>query len=75
MNFVTGRFSAEVLHREGKVLTGFSMDDCHVDGAGGTRLAVRWGEKAIVPAWPEGMVKLRFKLYQGSFFGYRWSNA
>jgi len=75
VSFSTGRFSAEILGREGKVLTGFSTDDCRVDGTDGTRLAVRWGEKATVPASPDGIVKLRFKLYQGSLFGYRWSNA
>jgi len=75
VSFPTGRFSAEILDREGKVLTGFSTDDCRVDGTDGTRLAVRWGEKATVPPSPEGIVRLRFKLYQGSLFGYRWSDA
>ncbi len=75
VSFPTGRFKVEVLDREGRIREGFEAAESRVEGRDGTRLKVRWGEKTAVPPAQNGFAKLRFMLYQGSFFSYRWSDA
>ena len=74
-SFPTGRLSVEVLDETGAPIDGYSSEDCRVDGTDGIRLAVRWEDRESVFIKTHRQVKLRFNLYQGSLFSYRWSAA
>jgi hypothetical protein len=75
VRYPNGRFSVEVLDREGRPLEGYGVNECHIEGKDGVRLKVQWGERITVPASSEGYLKLRFNLYQGALFAYRWADA
>ena len=74
-SYPTGRFTAEVLDDTGEPIECYRADDCKVEGKDGTRLKVRWKNGASVYSKKNKYIKLRFHLYQGSLFSFRWSDA
>jgi hypothetical protein len=73
-SFPAGRLSVEVLDANGAVLPGYGADDCTVAPPGEIRTPVRWRNKPTIRTSATSIM-LRFNLYQGSLFAYRWADA
>jgi len=64
-----GELRVEVLDAEGKVISGFSRDDCDAMSADNVDQIVTWRGK---PAWPDGAdpVRLRFVMRMASLYSF-----
>ncbi len=71
----TGYFAAEILRADGSPVEAYGRDAGRIESADAVRHRMSWGERDTVAPVPGGECRLRFSLYQGSFFSYRWSKA
>ncbi len=71
----SGYFSAEVLHSDGKPIEKYEQDKNYLEKVDMVRHRVKWKNSTTVAPTSEGLCRLRFTLYQGSFFSYRWSKV
>lgn len=64
-----GSLKAELLDAEGKVIEGFSAEDCIAVSGDGVKLPVRW-KNADLAAWKGQTVRFRFLLTNGSLYAF-----
>ena len=64
-----GSLKAELLDAEGKVIEGFSAEDCIAVSGDGVKLPVRW-KNADLAAWKGQTVRFRFILTNGSLYAF-----
>ncbi|MCK4418146.1 MAG: hypothetical protein KAV99_08255, partial [Candidatus Latescibacteria bacterium] len=71
----SGYFCAEVLHAEGTPMQGYGSDLGRLEVVDVLRHRMSWGNRTVISPAADGLCRLRFTLFQGSLFSYRWSRA
>ena len=71
----TGYFAAELLHADGTPIEGYGPEAGRLEAVDDIRHRMAWGDRTSVAPAADGLCRLRFTLYQGSLFSYRWSPA
>jgi len=71
----TGYFCAEVLHSDGTPMDGYEPDLGRLEAVDVLRHRMSWGNRTVVNPVASGLCRLRFRLFQGSLFSYRWIKA
>lgn len=66
---VTGSLKVEVLRENGKVLPGFSRNECEAIRSDGTDLQVSWKDNKLLPDVPEP-IRLRFILQNAELYSF-----
>ena len=71
----TGYFASEVLYPDGRPMEGYGPEASRLEAVDMVRYRVKWNDRLAVNPVPGDLCRLRFTLFQGSFFSYRWSKA
>jgi hypothetical protein len=71
----SGYFCAEVLHAAGTPMQGYGSDLGRLEAVDVLRHRMSWGNRTVISPAAGGLCRLRFTLFQGSLFSYRWSRA
>lgn len=67
---VKGSLKVELLDKDGKVLSGFSKDDCIEIKNDDTKIAVRWKNNETLKSLSTKVIKVRFYLTDGDLYSF-----
>jgi hypothetical protein len=71
----TGYCCAEVLYADGTPMEEYSSDPGRLEAVDVIRHRISWEGRTTVSSSADGLCRLRFTLFQGSLFSYRWSKV